>query len=394
MDEELSQGQGEGQDQEQERNAAQGKFLIVGYYGFGNFGDEAILASLVSGLCLRFPDVELVILSKDPQETSERHGVRAINRWNLFSIVRELRKTTLFISGGGGLLQDSTSRRSLWYYLSLILLARLSRKPIFLIGQGIGPIRSELNRRLTAIVLRWVDFISVRDETSLWLLRDWGVDEDRLLLGEDLALCLENRDDAKGLSLGSADDNRNLLGVALKEGARNQERFTRSMAEALDEASRRWGLQVVFFSTFPDQDLKIAEEIRDRMQERAFIVNSAHLSVREMINLIDEARIVIGTRLHVLEFAALSGIPFIALSYDPKVDAFVERLEQASDLQISLWSVDRIESGQIIQELGRLIEHEQNYRERLKHGAEYLGRSVHKSFETLCERIWERIQVD
>ena len=44
------------------------KIVISGYYGFDNFGDEAILSVLLNRL--RQFDSEIVVLSKNPRKTA------------------------------------------------------------------------------------------------------------------------------------------------------------------------------------------------------------------------------------------------------------------------------------------------------------------------------------
>ena len=52
--------------------------LIAGYYGFGNTGDEAILAAICDDLRERQPDVKLVVVSGDPAATEATHGVTSV----------------------------------------------------------------------------------------------------------------------------------------------------------------------------------------------------------------------------------------------------------------------------------------------------------------------------
>ncbi len=84
------------------------KIMISGYYGFNNTGDEAILKSMVRAFKKKIPQIEITVLSQSPLQTSQTSQVKAINRLHLIDIIRWLRDTDLFISGGGGLLQDST----------------------------------------------------------------------------------------------------------------------------------------------------------------------------------------------------------------------------------------------------------------------------------------------
>ena len=100
------------------------KVVISGYYGFDNSGDEAILMAMVKCFKKLMPEARLVVLSNNPVKTREMYGVKAVSRWQPLAILFELIGCDLFISGGGSLLQDVTSARSLRYYMTLMGIAR------------------------------------------------------------------------------------------------------------------------------------------------------------------------------------------------------------------------------------------------------------------------------
>ncbi|MBQ1603097.1 MAG: polysaccharide pyruvyl transferase family protein, partial [Oscillospiraceae bacterium] len=106
--------------------------LISGYYGFDNIGDESILRTVINSLRARVPDCHLTVLSHNPAATREKYGVDAVDRMSLREIVREIRRCDLLISGGGSLLQDVTSSKSIHYYLTIIRLAKLYGKKVFI----------------------------------------------------------------------------------------------------------------------------------------------------------------------------------------------------------------------------------------------------------------------
>ena len=106
--------------------------LISGYYGFGNLGDELILKNIRNELERRFPGAGITVLSSCPADTRHCHGVNAISRWNPIRVSVAMWKSDLFILGGGGLIQDHTSSRSLLYYAGVLMLAWVFRVPSFL----------------------------------------------------------------------------------------------------------------------------------------------------------------------------------------------------------------------------------------------------------------------
>lgn len=167
------------------------RLLICGYYGFGNAGDEAVLAALVQQLRRRLPDAELCVLSADPPATRALHGVQAVQRWSVREVWRALRGCSLLIQGGGGLIQDVTSKVSPLYYLGILHMARLRRVPSMIFAQGIGPLHTPLLQRLTSFELRRAAAICVRDQASADLLAQWRVTSPALQVVADPALLLE-----------------------------------------------------------------------------------------------------------------------------------------------------------------------------------------------------------
>ena len=127
--------------------------LISGYYGFDNIGDESILRTLVSSLREHIPDCSLTVLSHNPASTREKYGVEAVDRMSPVAILRAVKKCDMLISGGGSLLQDVTSSKSLHYYLSIIRCAEFFHKKVFSYSQGSGPIDRPGNRRAAAAAL-------------------------------------------------------------------------------------------------------------------------------------------------------------------------------------------------------------------------------------------------
>ena len=145
------------------------KIILSGYYGFANAGDEAVLAALCQILQERLPQAQLVVLSAQPEQTAAALGVRAINRWDKAALRAELQEAALFCSGGGSLLQDVTSVRSVWYYTSLLRLAQKQGVPTIVLAQGLGPLRTRLGCWLTRRALSRCRLLSWRDAASLRL---------------------------------------------------------------------------------------------------------------------------------------------------------------------------------------------------------------------------------
>ena len=141
------------------------KVLVSGYYGFGNLGDEALLAGMLTGL----QEHSVTVLSQRPAATRALHGVGAAHR--LRGLAALLNHDAL-ISGGGGLLQDKTSARSLRYYLGVLELAQRLGKRTVVYGQSVGPLSPD-GERAVAQALRGLP-VAVRDGPSQVLVETAG----------------------------------------------------------------------------------------------------------------------------------------------------------------------------------------------------------------------------
>ena len=152
--------------------------FLFGYYGFENTGDEAILQVIVQQFRRVLPEVKLTALTYKAKDTVEKYGINAVSRNHFKDVVNTIKKSDFVISGGGSLLQDVTSSRSLIYYLAIIYLAKGLGKKIMFYGNGFGPISKPFNRKLAKHVVNKVDIITVRDCKSKEELRLLGVNKD------------------------------------------------------------------------------------------------------------------------------------------------------------------------------------------------------------------------
>lgn len=308
------------------------KAVISGYIGFGNNGDEGVFAALTADLRSVLHDVSITALSARPSETVRLYGVHAAPRFNPWLVGRTIAAADLFISGGGSLLQDTTSSRSLYYYLSLIWLAKLLGKKVMLYANGIGPIRRPINRRLTTAILNRVDLITVREELSLRELKALKVDRPPIEVTADPVFDLEPASEARAKDLlaraGLADRSGPLIGFAVRHWA-GIDSWSTAVAKAADHCHDRYGARVVFIPPEYPDDISASERVAAHMSRPPLTIRDRCLATETMA-LIGQLDLLVGMRLHALIFAARQGIPLVGIEYDPKVTAFLARTEQRS----------------------------------------------------------------
>jgi len=308
------------------------RVLVSGYYGFGNAGDEAILIAIVDSLKKLKSNIEITALSADPMKTKERYGINAVQRTNPIAIIRAISKADLVISGGGGLLQDVTSNRSIPYYLFILYLAKKLNKKVMFYANGVGPVFREMNKRMIKLVGNMVDLITVRDEQSKKELEHLGVTKPPIIVTADPAFVLNPVDDERGYSI-LKKLNINLrehhlkIGVSVRPWNLNKSREV--IAKACDFLVKSHNADIIFLPMQYPNDYNESVEVMKLMKESAQIVPEA-LDPREVLWLCGQMDIIFGMRLHALIFGAMREVPLVGLVYDPKVEYFLKRVEQLS----------------------------------------------------------------
>jgi polysaccharide pyruvyl transferase CsaB len=288
------------------------RLVVSGYYGYANAGDEAVLAGMLATFRAVEPSFEAVVLSGDPEHTRRTHGVEAIRRTDLPAVARTLRAGDGLISGGGSLLQDRTSPRPIAYYTGVMHLARVLGRPYVVHAQGLGPIRLRANRWLAAAGLRGAARVTLRDAASVDLARELGVRRP-IELAPDPALAMVSTPD---------ESPRHVL-VAIRDWGGADAHLAGLLA-----ALRRLAADhpILAMPMQDPADRETSERIVDGIDGASVMPPGADLEAQ--LAAIGGSVLVIGMRLHALILAAAAHVPALAISYDPKVDAFAAHVGQ------------------------------------------------------------------
>lgn len=311
--------------------AARDGAVICGAYGRGNAGDDAILEAILEEMRSIDPDMPVTVISKNPRATRLSYRVRAVSRVDLPSWLGAMRRAKLYINGGGSLIQDVTSRRSLWFYLMNIRAAKWAGCKVQMYGCGIGPVTRENHRKLAAKTLnRNVDVITLREPDSLAELRSMGVDKPEIRLTADPALTLspavEEKTDSVLLRAGIPPRGRYLC-FALRPWAGFPEKAP-VFGAAARYAWERYGLTPVFTAVEKGQDPAAARLAAQNLGGTPHYFLDDAGAAGTIIGALSRMEAVVSMRLHALIFAAGQGIPLAGVVYDPKVSSFLRYIGQ------------------------------------------------------------------
>lgn len=320
--------------------------VICGAYGRGNAGDDAILEAILQEMRSIDPDMPITVLTKDPKATRLTYRVRTAGRMDVGTWKKAMRHAGLYINGGGSLIQDVTSRRSLWFYLHNIQAAHKAGCKVQMYGCGIGPVLREQHRKLAASVLNAsVDVITLREPDSLKELQSMGVTKPEILLTADPALTLpaasEDEIDSVLLRAGIPTHGKYLC-FALRNWKGFEDKAP-LFAQAAKYAYETYGLTPVFAAVEKHLDPVAGRLAAAGLDIPHYFLDDAG-SAGTIIGALSRMQAVVSMRLHALIFAAGQGIPLAGVVYDPKVSAFLRYIGQENFLDLDALTADALEA--------------------------------------------------
>ena len=250
--------------------------------------------------------------------------------------IKAVKDCDALLLGGGSLLQDRTSTRSILYYLSMIHCAKRMGKRVVLYANGIGPVEKRRNRKRVKRAIDRVDLVTLRDRASAEELREMGVTNPNIHVTADPVFCLDPASDEASISLleqaGLEADSR-FVAVSVRKwpGSAN---FSEEMAAFCDDLRRTYNMEVLFLLMQPEKDREAAQQVRDAMEEPSYILD-VPCSALELMGVLGKAKLCLAMRLHALIFAARMAVPALGLVYDPKVEHYLRELEMPSAGDVS-----------------------------------------------------------
>lgn len=314
--------------------------VISGYYGFKNSGDEAVLKSILTALEEQGKEagikIEPVVLSINPEWTSSMYGVRSVHRMRLGEVRRAIQESDGLISGGGSLLQDATSPKTIPYYLAIIKIAQWLKKPTFIYAQGVGPVNRKIFNPMIRSVFRKCSYISVRDIQSGELLQSMGIRSEDIHVVPDpvmgMPLPEQNNEELGDLSV-STEEELPVIGISVRFWDQER-RELNAIADALTDLARKRPVHLRFLPFYQPEDEHASQYIADKMGDITSYGGKISFyreeqQPQDMLLEVSRCDLILGMRLHSLIYAANQRVPLIGISYDPKIDHFLKRLDSA-----------------------------------------------------------------
>ena len=293
--------------------------LLCGYYGYGNMGDDALLRAAAARSREKFPFLGVTALTRRGVWDGWQFSLPCVRRSRPLAVMRAIRGAEALVFGGGTLLQDATSRRSLAYYTFLLRYAQRHGVACELWGNGIGALTGRGSERRVARALSGCRTVGLRDERSYHVAKQLIPSERcRISREADLAMGLASSDPTRLAYLWhrfGQPSQKGAVAVAVKGGA----------SEGVLRAMERWlcglageGYTLYFVSMYPYED----DALTDRLCASFGGVRLRGVGAADLVGLFGSCEVVCAMRLHALVFAATAGTPFVGFGTDEKIESF------------------------------------------------------------------------
>ncbi len=317
------------------------RLVFSTFSGSRNSGDEAIITSLLNDLKPLTDDI--CVFSVDPAYTRKIHHVKALPQrpWRApWAILCSIARCDLFILGGGGLLQDESNIFTVPAWLSKLILALILRRKTLVLANSIGPLRYPWNRWLVKTVLKRVDRITVRDQSSARLLRQLRIPAARIQLTADPAFRLRPGRISRPHPRRAVFLMRHWYDaipwvpvswtarhhIRLPADQRRWEHLISRTADAADWLSTSHNYQIDFRSMCGGRDHHLGDAVVSRLPDAPVRSLAEYLPPFDLLKALQPYSLIVTMRLHGIIYAILLARPFIALTYSDKCRALLQYL--------------------------------------------------------------------
>jgi polysaccharide pyruvyl transferase CsaB len=357
------------------------KIVICGHYGSTNLGDEAIGLGIIQTIKKFRNNVDLTVLSYDTERSDSfyrrfipqlnvktayllplgfRSLIRGIFKGELFKTLRTIKDCDYFLLGGGGLFTDEKLYAIfLWGFQAFI--ARLYKKPVFMIGQSVGPLKRKLSQLIVKCIFNYAKEIHVRDSNSKKLLEKIGVNT-KIILSTDAAfgMKLTKHNPNKKIAQDMHDE---YFILSIRKWDKKTESVNKKIVQACNEVCKKYRMKAVFipFQVVKENDATVLNKyLEQNSGKECFVLKNYTDDLHEIMRVISGARFTVGVRLHSLIFSIRSSVPFIGYSYSEKINNFTNMCDLNNNL------IENISSAEIFIKIDKIISGERKIIEKIK----------------------------
>ncbi len=334
------------------------RFVVFGYVGPNNFGDELIFSLICRQIEKRFAGAHIQLIGHDPNATLKRHGIVSTTCDRKIDADVMLRGASALVYMAGIMFDDAfeawsagpvdpflNPRSELGGQTTYTLMATLYDVPAVFLGIGAGPLANADAQRLVRLEARCGARYLPRDAETERLLLAAGVPAAQIDRKADLAFTLEDRPivtAAKEALRERGLEPSGYIAISLREHRTAPENFVDTMAQAIAQICRSHELKALFIDLSPE-DVALHRAIIDRIGDSTICAAIDCFADGDLtVDLISAARAVIAMRLHCSIVANVRGVQSIGFDYNEKIAAYYELMDRSSFLMPMDAAADRI----------------------------------------------------
>jgi colanic acid/amylovoran biosynthesis protein len=320
--------------------------------------------------------------------------IRNILPADKYEILRKYLEAELIISSGGGFLNDSYGSIFLLQLFQIFVSVSL-KKPTIICAQSIGPMKGRIHKFIVRMILSKADLITVREKLSKVLLAKMKVAAP-VYVTADMTFSLDQPAKAcsNRLLSGKAPP---IVGITVQKWvypgssspSKEYENYVKVLASFIDHFTEEKNATIFLIPQVigpkEDDDREAARDVSQWVKHKEkIVVLESDCSPFEIIHLIGQMDLFVGTRMHSNIFSLMSSVPTVAVSYQPKTDGIMKMLG------LEEWVIPIEELT--FQRLVKKADKAWNERVRLKHEIARALKPVKKLAllnVQLIKRVWE-----
>ncbi len=291
--------------------------LLVGYFGFGNLGDD-LIAEITADI-LNQNHHTISILRYQPMKIEKKIKMHGYPSRDLISIIKAIQSSDTIIFPGGSIFQDRTSLKSVFYYTLICVFSKLFRKKLILLGQGIGPLHSLTSKVLTRLSYTLANMISVRDHSSYMIIKNWKLQSKTkqvpdIVFSTQSASLLQKQIDIPQVTS-------DLIFILRPIPQLNHQQNIQYFSSIIKHL-QTYKLSIKFVSFHKSYDSDLYESVQKHLSLKIPIEYPASLD--DIRALYKNASHIISTRLHGGILSLTHGIHPLLIHYDDKITALAD----------------------------------------------------------------------
>jgi polysaccharide pyruvyl transferase WcaK-like protein len=226
----------------------------------------------------------------------------------------------------------------------------------------------------------------VRDDSSKELLAEIGVKPESIIVTADPVLRVKPAPLALGRDIlqregFTPEEGRLTVGFAIRE-RKSDESFISELCLSMERLIKEQNARIVLIPFHYSEDMPFIEEAVKRLGDRVFAVKNKYLT-EEMLSIIGNMDVLVGVRLHALIHAAIMDVSMIAVSYDPKINSFMNSIGMKA-----MCSIYDFNSEFFMEEFNKTIENSAKVKEKVRSNIKTLIGKL-KSNEDMIKRLME-----